>query len=182
MCVSNQYFSEKVRARAKTKHKPEKYPPGSRSTPKLLNRVKSVSLQICLNLLQDCLSICHLMKLLREYQQITLVLTVTIFYSRTCILCVQSLIIQSLTTVGQQIFACRKFSRISLFSGDSRKFTAREYYLKKLDSQKFPARELPGVENRENFLSRNFPVLQYSLVSEIWNYSRVLVENFGLKM
>ena len=38
----------------------------------------------------------------------------------------------NLSTVEQLIFACRKFSRISRKSMDSRKFPAREYYLKKL--------------------------------------------------
>ncbi len=35
-------------------------------------------------------------------------------------------------TVKQEIFACRKFSRISRISWDSRKFPAREYYLEEV--------------------------------------------------
>ncbi len=67
-----------------------------------------------------------------------------------------------LNTVEQQIFASRKFSRISRFSGNSQKFPARQYYQDK-ERLSYPLIRNNGIENRENFLSRKFPVLQYRL-------------------
>ncbi len=51
-------------------------------------------------------------------------------------------------TVEQQIFACRKFSRISRIFGNSRKFPAREYY-------HFKAEKVSLPKIRENFLHAN---------------------------
>ena len=66
-------------------------------------------------------------------------------------------------TVEQQIFACRKYSRIS---ADSRKFPAHEYCtLLTKNSRKCHACELPTLQIRENFMSRKIPVLQYVFYS-----------------
>ncbi len=60
--------------------------------------------------------------------------------------------------VEQQIFACRKFSRISRFSADSRIFLAREYYyytvLASSFQQLFKAKNPLYPEIREIFLLR----------------------------
>ena len=69
-------------------------------------------------------------------------------------------------TVEQQIFVCRKYSRISQNSWDSRKFHAHEFFLLFRNSRKFHARELPDPQIRKNFMTRKFPVLQY--LATIW--------------
>ena len=65
-------------------------------------------------------------------------------------------------TVEQQIFACRNFLWILRKSGDLRTFPSHEYYKGLFSS----GPRLWWIStNREYFLSRNFPVLQYLVLS-----------------
>ncbi len=72
----------------------------------------------------------------------------------------------------QEIFAnFAIISQISRISWDSRSFSARKYLLLvpsyllgpplPQNSRDFPVAKLPKVQIRENFMSRNFPVIQY---------------------